>query len=215
MKMRRSILGLLAFAAIMVVAGAAYASCTGGNRVSFHQAECLHGWWDNNPWPAKSTFAVRVKNDCHLWGTVVAKIDLASCSDKTWHLNDTNRRRGSEACRVNGIYCCKDVGDLCNRSDLVTIAGCTSQWNSSPASDTCDLSDGSTSSVTADTDDHTCDFWADCQYTADDGTTQEKATSIGDVHWLNADNVINCDGELKKSYNDCASSTDVEPNWRP
>ena len=53
MKTRQSILGLLAFAAIMVVAGAAYAACKGSNRVIFNNAECLHGWWDNNDWPQK------------------------------------------------------------------------------------------------------------------------------------------------------------------
>ena len=209
MKTRRSILGLLAFAAIMVVAGAAHADCWGDNRVTFHHSECLHGWWDNNDWPKKSTFGAQVQNDCHLWGTVVAKVDLASCSDKTWHLNNTSKRRGSEACRVNGIHCCKDVGDLCNKSDLVTIDGCTSQWNSSPASDTCYLSGGETTvfgtimgtgvqSVTASSANYTCSFWAKCQQIGPDWTQQENATSIKDVHWLDADDVVNCNGVLKE-----------------
>ena len=214
MKIRRSFPGLLAFAAVIVVTSAAYASCTGSNRVTHQDAECLHGWWDNNPWPAKSTFGVRVKNDCHLWGTVVAKIDLASCTDKTWHLNNTDRRRGKEACRVNGIYCCKDVGDLCNRSDLVTIEECTNQWDNSYASDTCNLSDDSASSVTANTSNLTCSFWANCQYTAGDGTTKQKATSLEGVDWLGVDKLVNCSGNLKKSFNDC-TSTDADPNWRP
>ena len=211
MKMRQSILGLLAFAAGMVIAGAAYASCGINDRVTFHHTECLHGWWDNNSWPKKSTFGAQVQNDCHLWDTVVVKVDLASCSDKTWHLNNTNKRRGSEACRVNGIYCCKDLG-VCRKKDYVTIDGCTDQWNDSPASDTCDLSGGETytsnpngtspedflSSVVASSDNYTCSFWAKCEYTADDGTTQENSTSIKGVHWLKADDVVNCNGELKK-----------------
>ena len=142
MKMIQSILGLLAFAASMVVAGAANADCWGDNRVTFHHSICLHGWWDNNPWPKKSTFGAQVQNDCPLWGTVVAKVDQASCSDKTWHLNNTNKRRGSEASQVNGIHCCKDVGDLCNKTDLVTVDGCTGQFDDSPASDSCYLSGG-------------------------------------------------------------------------
>ena len=210
MKTRQSILGLLAFAAIMVVAGAAHADCWGDNRVTFHHSECLHGWWDNNPWPRKSTFGAQVQNNCHDWGTVVAKVDLASCSDKTWHLNNTNKRRGSEACRVNGIYCCKDVGDLCDKTDLITVAGCTDQFDDSPASDTCYLSGGETyhiqvaimdrpaQSVTHSTSDYTCSFWAKCDYTADDGSTQEKQTSIKDVHWLDSDDLVNCSGELKE-----------------
>ena len=191
MKIRQSILGLVAFAAIMVVAGAAYASCWGSNRVTFHYSECLHGWWDNNPWPSKSTFGVQ--GSCKDWGTVVAKIDLASCTDKTWHLNHNNKRRGSEACRVNGIYCCRDVGDLCNWDDVTTIAGCTSQWDKSPASDTCDLSGGTTYTSGGTTHEenvthvtapgNNCSFWAKCDYTADDGTTQENQTSIENVFW--------------------------------
>ena len=206
MKVRQSILGLLAFAASMVVAGVAHADCWGENRVTFHHSECLHGWWDNNSWPKKSTFGAQVQNDCHLWGTVVAKVDLASCTDKTWHLNNTSKRRGSEACRVNGIYCCKDVGDLCRKKDLVTIAGCTSQWNNSPASDTCELSGGETytsgttspSSVTASSDNYTCSFWAKCEYMSGFWTYEEKATSIKDVHWLDADDLVNCNGRLKE-----------------
>ena len=62
----------------MVVAGAAYASCGISDRVTFHHSECVHGWWDNNDWPRKSTFGAQVQNDCHLWGTVVVKVDLAS-----------------------------------------------------------------------------------------------------------------------------------------
>ena len=209
MKTRQSILGLLAFAASMVVADVAHADCWGDNRVTFHHSECLHGWWDNNSWPKKSTFGAQVQNDCHLWGTVVAKVDLASCSDKTWHLNNTSRRRGSEACRVNGIHCCKDVGDLCNKKDLITVDGCTGQFDNSPASDTCYLSGGEITtfntimglpaqSVTYSTSNLTCNFWAKCEYTADDASTQEKATSIQDVHWLDADGLVNCNGELKE-----------------
>ena len=212
MKTRQTVLGLLAFAAIMVVAGAAYASCTGSNRVTFHHTECLHGWWDNNDWPKKSTFGAQAQNDCHLWDKVVAKVDLASCSDKTWHLTNTNTRRGSEACRVRGIYCCKDLG-VCRKKDLVTIAGCTSQWNESPASDTCELSGGETytsnpngtspadflSSVTASSANYTCSFWAKCTYMSDFWVYDEKDTSIKDVHWLDADDVVNCNGELKEN----------------
>ena len=143
-------------------------------------------------------------DDCHLWGTVVAKVDLHNCSDKTWHLNNADRRRGSEPCRVDGIYCCKDVGDLCEKSDLVTIDGCRSQFNDSPASDTCYLSGGetytvgSTSPTPVTWSDENCSFWAKCDYTADDGTTQEKQTSISDVHWLDSDDLVNCDGTLKE-----------------
>ena len=174
--------------------------------MTFHHSECLHGWWDNNDWPKKSTFGAQVQNDCHLWGTVVAKVDLASCSDKTWHLNNTSKRRGSEACRVRGIYCCKDIGDLCEKKDLMTTESCTNQWNDSPASDTCYLSGGETytsgttspSSVTHSKNNYTCSFWAKCEYITSDWTLEEKQASIKDVHWLAADDVVNCNGTLKE-----------------
>lgn len=214
MKVRQSILGLLAFAAIMIVAGAAYASCGINDRKTFHHSECLHGWWDNNPWPKKSTFGAQVQNDCHLWGTVVVKVDLASCSDKTWHLNNTNKRRGSEACRVNGIYCCTDIGDLCDKTDLITVDGCTGQFDESPASDSCYLSGGETTttdiilglpaqSVTYSTSNLTCNFWAKCEYITSEWTIEEKQTSIKDVHWLDADDVYNCNGVLKEGGSSC------------
>lgn len=204
MKMRQSILGLLAFTAIIIVAGGAYASCGISDRVTFHHTECLHGWWDNNNWPKKSTFGAQAQNDCHLWDKVVAKVDLRSCSDKTWHLTNTNARRGSEACTVNGIYCCKDLG-VCRKADYVTIDGCTSQWNKSSASDYCELSGGETytsgttspSPITASSANLTCSVWAKCQYITPEWTLAERQTSIKDVHWLDTDDLVNCNGTLK------------------
>ena len=201
----------MAFAAIMVVAGAASASCGISDRVGFVGASCLHAWWDNNNWPKKSTFGAQVQNDCHEWDKVVAKVDLKDCSDKTWHLTNTNKRRGSEACRVNGIYCCKDMG-ICNKFDYTTKEGCTSQWNKSPASETCTLSGGNPimfydmqvagpQSVTSTGDD--CNFWAKCQYITSEWTIEEKQASIEDVHWPDADEVYNCNGVLKEGDESC------------
>ena len=208
MKIRQSIFGLVAFAAIMVVAGVAYASCWGDNRVHFTDAQCLHAWWDNNDWPRKNKFGVQ--GSCKDWGTVVAKISLQSCTDRTWHLNNDNKRRGESICRVLGIFCCKDVGDLCNWSDATTVEGCTSQWNKSPASDTCDFdTTGTADGVTfqwpsaVSTSGNDCTFYAKCDYAADDGTTQENQTSIENVFWPDADEVQNCDGELKEGSYSC------------
>ncbi|MCY3754358.1 MAG: hypothetical protein OXG99_09760 [Alphaproteobacteria bacterium] len=209
MKVRQSILGLLTFAAIMVVAGAAYASCSSSNRLTFHHSECLHGWWDNNDWPKKSTFGAQMMEHCVGWGKVVAKVDLASCTDKTWHLTNTNKRKGSEACRVRGIYCCTDISDLCNKSDLMSIESCTSQWNKSPASNSCELSggetytSGSTSPTPVTWSDENCNFWAKCQYVKPDWTLGEKQASIKDVHWPEADEVYNCNGVLKEGGSSC------------
>ena len=95
----------------------------------------------------------------------------------------------------------------------MSIEGCTSQWNKSPASDTCYLAGGTTytsggtthaENVTHVTwSDENCNFWAKCDYTADDGTTQENQTSISGVFWPDADEVQNCDGELKEGSYSC------------
>ena len=202
--MRNAIFGFLAFAMSMLLADTVRADCWGDNRVTFHHTECLHGWWDNNSWPKKSTFGAQVQNDCHLWGTVVAKVDLASCSDKTWHLNNTNKRRGKEACQVRGIYCCKDIGDLCARDDMVTRENCEGEFNKSPASDTCRPSGGTTYTsgstspvnITSSVDNSSCTVHAKCEYTADDGSTQEKQSSL-ELFYLSVKDMVNCDGVLK------------------
>ncbi len=200
MRTRHSILGLLAFALIVAVAGAAYAaSCSGSNRVFHSNAECLHGWWDNNEWPKDSTFGVQ--GSCSDWGTVVAKIELVGAMDRTWHLNNDNKRRGSSSSRVNGIHCCKDVGDLCNHDDMMTPDNCKSQFEDSPAANTCYLSGGQyygsdgLSPVSVFGED--CHFWAKCEYYDENWLKQENETSIEGVWYPDADTLRNCDGELK------------------
>ena len=205
MKTRQSILGLFAFAAAMVVAGAAYASCGISDRLTFHHSECVHGWWDNNEWPKKSTFGAQVQNDCHLWGKVVVKVDLASCSDKTWHFTNANTRRGSEACRVRGIYCCQDLSDLCDRDDMVTRANCEIEWNKSSASESCTpaggttYTSGSTSpvNITAHRNESACGINAKCEYITPEWTLSERQTYIR-VFFLTTKDLVNCNGDLKK-----------------
>ncbi len=82
-----------------------------------------------------------------------------------------------------GGYCCKDVGDLCNRSDLVTAANCSSEFNGSDAADSCTLSDRPTVNST-----HTsCTFSATCgDQTHTDVTI--AYTSMDDLQY--------CSGEL-------------------
>ncbi len=101
MKTRHSIIGLLAFAFIAAVAGEAWAACTGSNRIDHSDAECLHGWWDNNSWPRESTFGAQ--NLCPDWGTVVAKVDIAGTSDRTWHLANGDKRRGRTSFTVRDM----------------------------------------------------------------------------------------------------------------
>ena len=58
-------------------------------------------------------------------------------------------------------------------------------------------------SVTYSTSNLTCNFWAKCQYVKPDWTLGEKQASINDVHWLDADDLYNCNGVLKKGGSPC------------
>ena len=185
MRTRHPILGLLAFALIMVVAGTAYASCTGSNRIDRDDAECLSGWWDNNSWPKKSTFGAQ--NLCPDWGKVVAKVDIKDAGDRTWHLADGDKRRSSTSNTVRDIYCCQDLGDkMCNKADRVSAASCKTQFEASPANDDCDMD----SDPTVDGD-VTCRIELTCSYTATDGTEYERQSILG-VPWSLADDVDFC-----------------------
>ena len=113
------------------------ASCTGGNRISFRSAECLAADWENTDYFFGSSFAAR--NLCPDYGTVVAKIDLKSASDKTWHLRDGNTRSGESHGKVRWIHCCRDLSELCNYSDVVTSASCRTEFNKSTAANSCTL----------------------------------------------------------------------------
>ena len=185
MKARYPSLGLLAFALIVTVAGEAYASCTGSDRVSRDNAECLSGWWDNNTWPQNSTFGAQ--NLCPDWGKVVAKVDISGASDRTWHLADGSKRRGSTSNSIRNIYCCQDLGDkMCNKADMVSAASCKTQFEASAADDDCDLDgdptlDGTTS----------CVFELTCTYTGNGGVEYEYDGRLG-LSWHRADEIVFC-----------------------
>ena len=185
MKTRYPILGLLAFILIVAVAGAAYASCTGSNRVARSNAECLSGWWDNNNWPSNSTFGAR--NLCPDWGKVVAKVDIKNAGDKTWYLSGGNARRGSTSHTVRNIYCCQDLGDkMCNKADRVSVDSCKTQFEKSDAADgDCDLNGDPT------VDETHCAFNLTCTYTDTNEVEHERTSTYG-VPWSRADDVEFC-----------------------
>ena len=66
----------------------------------------------------------RVRNLCPGYGKVVAKVDIRGESDRTPHLTDGAERQGQSQRTIRSISCCSDLGDLCNRSDVVTEEGC-------------------------------------------------------------------------------------------
>ncbi len=185
MKTRHRLLGLLAFALIVTVAGGAYASCTGSDRVSRDNAECLSGWWDNNSWPKKSTFGAQ--NLCPDWGKVVAKVDIRNATDRTWHLADGNKRRSNTSHTVRNIYCCQDLGDrMCNKADMVSVASCRTQFEKSDAADDCELDgDPTVDNETA------CIFELTCDYTGTDGVDYEYDVRYG-LSWHRADDIEFC-----------------------
>ena len=112
---------LLAAALMLLPASTAEASCSTGNRVDHRDAECLSASWKNRGVLKKSPY--HVQNMCPEYGKVVAKVDLKSAMDRTLHLDDGSQRDGSTIHRIRGISCCSDIGELCNRSDIVTDAG--------------------------------------------------------------------------------------------
>ena len=68
-----------ALALATVLAGQAHADCSGSQRISHEEAECLEASWDNNV-DALSNGKVTAKNTCADYGAVAVKIELASCT---------------------------------------------------------------------------------------------------------------------------------------
>ena len=88
----------LALAFLLVAPPEANAACEGSNRLYHGDSSCLSAGWNNGGW-ASTNRTYWAKNNCSYAGKVVAKIDLMSASDRTWHLNDGNKRSGSGSCQ--------------------------------------------------------------------------------------------------------------------
>ena len=182
---------LLAAAFMLLPATTAEASCSTGNRVDHRDAECLSAWWKNRGLLKKSPYHVR--NMCPEYGKVVAKVDLRSAGDRTLHLNDGLPRDGDTRHRIRDISCCSDIGELCNRSDIVTDEGCAAQFNRvSPANGSC----GSvTATAVISGGNYDCRISAMCMIS---GTMFHDRSSSISVPWLDLDEVRNCDGRLRR-----------------
>ena len=120
------------------LAGQAYASCDSGQRVSHQAAECLRVKWSNNRWPSLSS--VEMQNLCSDYGTVVAKVEREDGSGDIWSLSDGRTRKTSNLFPTESVYCCEDLSELCNKSDIVNDASCLDQFLASPASQFCSQS---------------------------------------------------------------------------
>ncbi len=158
MKIVRSIPAVLMFVAALsaLALSQAYASCTGSDEIGHHNAQCLAAT-ETSQSDGSSTYTL--ENACPAYGTVVAKVNFGGFSEgQTFTLSSSNRMQRGSASRIDGMYCCKDLGDLCNRSDVVTAANCSSEFNGSDAADSCTLSGTPTVNIA-----HTnCTFSATC-----------------------------------------------------
>ena len=182
---------VLAVALILLPTGTADASCSAGNRVDHRDAECLSGWWKNRGLLKKSPYHVR--NMCPEYGKVVAKVDLKSARDRTLHLTDGLPRDGDTRHRIRGISCCSDIGELCNRSDIVTDEGCAARFNRvSPAAGSC-WKETATAVISG--DNYDCRISAMCMIS---GTMFLDRHSSISVPWLDLDEVRNCDSRLTR-----------------
>ena len=156
-------------------------------------AECLSASWKNRGVLKKSPYHVR--NMCPEYGKVVAKVDLKSAMDRTLHLDDGSQRDGTTIHRIRGISCCSDSGELCNRSDVVTDAGCVAQFNRvSSAAWTCV---DETASAAISGENYNCTVTARCEGRHDPVFHQYRTTSIT-VPWLDLGDVNNCYGDLRR-----------------
>ena len=111
---------------------------------------------------------------------------------------DGNWRNGSTSHRIRQISCCPDSGDLCNRSDVVTDAGCRARFlGVSPAASSCGAASLTATARTSDGS-YSCTVTARCMYRLPDGWWHMPhwTTSIN-VPWTELGNVHNCHGYLR------------------
>lgn len=114
-------LALIAIALLLEVSPA-NAACGKSRRISHGDAECLSASWKNRGIFRMNRY--RVRNMCPGYGKVVAKVDIRGETDQTPHLTDGEERNGQTQRTIRSISCCSDLGDLCNRADVVTEEGC-------------------------------------------------------------------------------------------
>ena len=156
-------------------------------------AECLSASWNNRGLLKKSPY--HVQNMCPAYGKVVAKVDLKSAMDRTLHLDDGSRRDGSTLHRIRGISCCSDTGALCNRSDVVTDAGCLARFKQvSPAAWTCERP---RAVAVISGENYNCTISAECWMSNPPPVFYPYRPTRITVPWLDLGDVHNCRGHLR------------------
>ncbi len=115
--------------------------CGNSYRTYHGDAECLEGWWRNSRWPDRPTTSYSARNLCSEYGKVVAKIDRKGIVDTQWTLKNGDKKTGGSTAKVQNIWCCTDLSDLCNKSDI-TGKKCKDFWEDSEAKDSCSYPSG-------------------------------------------------------------------------
>ena len=190
---------VITLALATLLAGQAHADCSGSQRISHEEAGCLEASWDDPEWDdhedESSSGIVKVTNECASYGAVVVKVQLTSCTVKTIHRTLSTSAENwiyTRNCDVEGVFCCKDRGDLCNISDVVSADSCLDQFSQSIASETCENASALHSPTYSADSDTLCTISAQCERPDE----QPDWTGIT-VEWLEVPDVLNCDGELK------------------
>ena len=176
-----------ALALAAVLAGQAHADCGESQRMSHQSADCLRAEIK----PFGNGKVVEVQNLCPSYGQVVAKMEGESlppfASDYTLYLNN-GTAAGRPLVRVNGVYCCEDLSDLCNKSDIVNDDSCFDRFQDSSADDSCK------DETAAVNNDYKCEISAYCKSVAG---TYYPYLSTATVSWHNTARLRNCNGSLK------------------
>ncbi len=178
---------LVVVALSVLAVSQAHASCTGGDQISPGNAQCLTA---TKTALNSLTDSYTLTTNCSDYGTVSAKLNYRNAAGgpevQTFSLTSDNTQQTGTVSKVEGMYCCKDLGDLCNRSDVVTTTSCDTRFDGSPAATSC--SPGTTSVNS----DHTqCTFNLTCSDTAVEAT----------VAWTSVPNMRYCSGTIQ--FTDC------------
>ena len=98
--------------------GEVHASCGVRDRIKHEDSDCLTAKWDNHyNWLNHGRW--KIKSECSNYGKVVAKIDIKHTWDEEITLSNSEWQSGdTDLYNVRYIYCCADLSDLCNRSDI-------------------------------------------------------------------------------------------------
>ena len=131
---------------------------------------------------------------CPKYGKVVAKVDLKSAMDRTLHLDDGSQRDGTTIHRIPGISCCSDTGELCNRSDVLTDAGCLARFQQvSTAARTC-----RDATATFSSENRTCTIATECKMADPEHMLFPYMPTGIVIPYPDLDEVHNCAGYLRR-----------------